>query len=160
MNRHYTTAFYAELLCKMRGLFPGAQFTTDVIVGFPGESEEELEESLSFVKSCRFLKVHVFPYSRREGTAAYDFPGQVKQRRHKQLAADADAVREEVIRSSEGFTEEVLLEKPLSQNLFTGYTKNYIPVAVLAEGCTQGDIIKVTLGHFDGARCRCEVVSD
>lgn len=164
MNRHYTTAFYAELLCKMRGLFPGAQFTTDVIVGFPGESEEEFEESLSFVKSCRFLKVHVFSYSPRTGTAAASFEGQlseeVKQRRHKQLAADADAVREEVIRSSEGFTEEVLLEKPLSQNLFTGYTKNYIPVAVLAEGCTQGDIIKVTLGRFDGARCRCEAVSD
>lgn len=160
MNRHYTTVFYKELLQKMRGLFPGAQFTTDVIVGFPGETEEEFAKSLEFVKSCGFLKVHVFTYSARPGTAAAEMTDQVpqeqRQRRHKALAEAADAVRLEVIAAQEGTMQEILLEKPLSATLFTGYTKGYIPVAVEAPGSAQGEIVRAALGPYDGARCRCK----
>ena len=81
MRRPYTTAQFADIAAKLRAAF-GAEnvsFTTDVIVGFPGETEEDFEASMAFVTGQRFLKVHVFPYSRREGTPAYDFPGQLPE---------------------------------------------------------------------------------
>ena len=89
MRRPYTTAQYADIAAKLRTAF-GAEnvsFTTDVIVGFPGETEEDFEASMDFVTGMQFLKVHVFPYSRREGTAAYDFPGQVQEHGRNPAAA-------------------------------------------------------------------------
>ena len=76
MRRPYTTAQFAEIADKLRSAFGAdrVSFTTDVIVGFPGETEEDFEAGMAFVTGQRFLKVHVFPYSRREGTPAYDYP--------------------------------------------------------------------------------------
>ena len=164
MRRPYTTAQYAEIADKLREAF-GAEnvsFTTDVIVGFPGETEEDFEASMAFVTGMRFLKVHVFPYSRREGTAAYDFPDQLpeheKEARSRRMTAAVEEVRAAEVCAVQGRTASVLLETPLSATMFTGYTRQYLPVLVNAPGCRTGDIVEVTLGEWDGKRCRAAIV--
>ena len=164
MRRPYTTAQFADIAAKLRAAF-GAEnvsFTTDVIVGFPGETEEDFEASMAFVTGQRFLKVHVFPYSRREGTPAYDFPGQLpeheKEDRSRRMTAAVEKVRAAEVAAMQGRTASVLLETPLSATLFTGYTKQYLPVLVSAPGHKAGDIVNVMLGAWDGRRCRAEIV--
>ena len=164
MRRPYTTAQYAEIADKLREAF-GAEnvsFTTDVIVGFPGETEEDFEASMAFVTGMRFLKVHVFPYSRREGTAAYDFPDQLpeheKEARSRRMTAAVEEVRAAEVCAVQGRTASVLLETPLSATMFTGYTRQYLPVLVNAPGCRTGDIVEVILGEWDGKRCRAAIV--
>src|SRR5699024_2277437 len=135
MRRPYTTAQYAAIVEKLRAAFGEAlSLTTDVIVGFPGETEDDFAASLAFVTGQRFLKVHVFPYSRREGTPAYDFPAQVpeheKENRSHRMTAAVEAVRAEEASRMEGRRADVLLETPLSATLFTGYTWQYLHVMV------------------------------
>lgn len=164
MRRPYTTTQFAEIADKLRNAFGAEEvsFTTDVIVGFPGETEEDFEASMAFVTGQRFLKVHVFPYSRREGTPAYDFPDQVpeheKESRSRRMTAAVEAVRAEEAARMEGRTAEVLLETPLSATVFTGYTRQYLPVLVTAPGHRTGDIVTVKLGAWDGKRCRAECI--
>ena len=160
MRRPYTTAQYAAIAARLREAFgpENVSFTTDVIVGFPGETEEDFAQSMAFVTAQRFLKVHVFPYSRRAGTPAYDFPDQVpeheKEARSRRMTAAVEAVRAEEAARMQGRTASVLLETPLSATLFSGYTPQYLPVLVSAPGCQSGDIVEVTLGAWDGKRCR------
>ena len=164
MRRPYTTAQYADIAAQLRQAF-GAEnvsFTTDVIVGFPGETEEDFEASMDFVTGMQFLKVHVFPYSRREGTAAFDFPDQLpeheKEARSHRMTAAVEEVRAAEVSAMQGRTASVLLETPLSNTLFTGYTKQYLPVLVSAPGHKTGDIVEVVLGAWDGKRCRAELL--
>ena len=160
MRRPYTTAQYAEVVEKLRKAFGEEELslTTDVIVGFPGETEEDFEASMAFVTAQRFLKVHVFPYSRRSGTPAYDFPDQIpeheKESRSRRMNEAVEAVRAEEAAAMQGRKAEVLLETPLSNTLFTGYTKQYLPVVVTAPGYKSGDIVTVTLGEWDGQRAK------
>ena len=137
-------------------------FTTDCICGFPGETPEDFAESCDFLKKIGFLKVHVFPYSRRSGTPAYDFPGQIherdKQERSRAMNAAAEAIRKEVLAGYEGMEDDVLLETPLSETLFTGYTRLYVPVVVSAPGHASGEIVRVRLGAYDGERVRAALV--
>lgn len=157
MRRIYDTAGYRAVVEKLRAAFPGASFTTDIIVGFPSETEADFEESAAFVREIGFLKVHVFSFSRRAGTPAYDMPDQIdeaeKARRSHRLQAEADAVRARVIAGMEGRPVEVLLEKPVNNTLFTGYTREYVPVLLKAPGHRQGGIVHAVLGAFDGTRC-------
>ena len=133
-----------------------------MIVGFPGETEEEFAESVRFVQEMEFLKVHVFPYSRREGTPAATFPDQIpeeeKARRVHILQTAADEVRGQLANAWTGSVDTVLLEKPLSANLFTGYTRLYLPVVVSAPGAEAGQILPCRLGEWDGERCRAAAV--
>ena len=150
------------LRAKLREAFgeENVSITTDVIVGFPGETEQDFEDSMAFVAGQRFLKVHVFPYSRREGTPAFDFPDQVpeheKESRSRRMTAAVEKVRAELAHAAQGRTAQVLLETPLSSTLFTGYTKQYLPVVVNAPGHKSGEIVTVTLGEWDGKRCRAQ----
>ena len=160
MRRVYTAEQYAQVVDQIRAAY-GARpvsFTTDCICGFPGETPEDFAESCDFLKKIGFLKVHVFPYSRRSGTPAYDFPDQVhereKQARSREMNALAEQVRCEVLAAHEGTEDDVLLETPLSGTLFTGYTRLYIPVVVSAPGRKSGEIVHVRLGPYDGERVR------
>ncbi len=161
MRRVYTAEEYAIVVEKLRAAFPRAVFTTDIIVGFPGETQAEFEESVRFVRQIGFLKVHVFSYSRREGTPAYNMPGQIeepeKARRNHILQTAADEVRAAVIGAMEGQAVEVLLEREIAHNIFTGYTKEYVPVRIKAPGTHQGDIVHAILGSFDGERCQAQL---
>ena len=163
MRRLYTPDQYRAVADKLRRAFGGnASFTTDVIVGFAGETEEEFAESLAFVKEMQFLKVHVFPYSRREGTPGWSMPDQVdehtKSLRVKAMQQAADEVRAGLCAGMRGMREEVLLEKAVSGTMFTGYTRLYVPVAVSAPGRAAGDIVPVELGEFDGRRCSARIL--
>ena len=160
MRRVYTAKQYAQVVADIRAAYGGrpVSFTTDCICGFPGETVDDFEESCAFLKQIGFLKVHVFPYSRRSGTPAYDFPDQVhereKQERSRTMNALAEELRRDVLTTYEGMEDEVLLETALSETLFTGYTRLYVPVVVSAPGRKSGEIVRVRLGSYDGERVR------
>ena len=160
MRRVYSAEQYAQVVDQIRAAYGSrpVSFPTDCICGFPGETPEDFAESCDFLKKIGFLKVHVFPYSRRSGTPAYDFPDQVhereKQARSREMNALAEQVRCEVLAAHEGTEDDVLLETPLSGTLFTGYTRLYIPVVVSAPGRKSGEIVHVRLGQYDGERVR------
>ncbi len=132
MNRHYTTAEYAALCADLRRRFPGCALTTDVMVGFPGETPEEFAETCAFVERIGFARVHVFAYSRRPGTVADRLPGQVdnqekarRSRRMIDLCADSAAAYAD---SYIGRTLPVLLETENPDGTVLGHTDTYLSV--------------------------------
>ena len=135
MKRKYDTARYYESVELLGKYFPGCALTTDMIVAFPGETEEEFAQSLDFIRKCAFAEMHIFPYSRRPGTPADKMPGQhpnaVKEERSRRAIAVADKMTAAYRRSMVGQTVEVLFEEP-SEDLYTGHAPNY--VRVYAEG--------------------------
>ncbi|MDL2294472.1 tRNA (N(6)-L-threonylcarbamoyladenosine(37)-C(2))-methylthiotransferase MtaB [Ruminococcaceae bacterium OttesenSCG-928-D13] len=156
MRRPYTTALYRDTVAKLRAAMPSCGLTTDLIVGFPGETAAEFDESLAFIREMAFLKVHVFPFSARPGTPAAGMDGQLSKAEKAARATEAqrvaDEVRAEWIATQAGSRQRVLLETPLPDGRFTGYTGSYIPVAVHAPGRVAGDILAGVLGSFDGER--------
>lgn len=133
MNRHYTASDYEELCKKLRTKFKDATITTDLMVGFPGETDEDFKESLEFVKKIQFEKIHVFPYSQREGTKAAQMPQvdpKTKSERTDAALKLAAELRSEFFRNQIGKTLDVLVEKYNSkEGVFHGYTMNYTPVS-------------------------------
>ena len=131
MGRRYTTEFIASAAEKLRAAIPNVQFTGDVIVGFPGETEEEFAATCEFIKRLRPLDLHVFPYSRRKGTRAASMPDQVPQEikhlRSEKLIAIENAIRAEVIAEAEKRPLEVLFETE-KNGVFEGFSREYIPV--------------------------------
>lgn len=160
MNRRYTTAEYRLACDKLRQAFSRCALTTDVMVGFPGEDEEEFNRSLAFVEEIGFSKVHVFAYSRRPGTRADRFPDQVerteKTRRSHRLTEVCEEGRRRwmeraVSADSSPHGVEVLLETRCDGGRLEGYTADYLPVRVSAEGYTPGELVPVRLtGIRDG----------
>ena len=137
MRRKYDTARYLQSVRLLRQWFPGCAVTTDLIVGFPGETEAELEESLAFARECGFAAMHVFPYSRRPGTPADAMPGQVPKAVKAERAARAAVVAEELRRQYDtaliGSVQEVLFEQT-ENGFFTGHAKNYVKVYARGDG--------------------------
>ena len=135
MKRKYDTARYYESVELLGKYFPGCALTTDMIVAFPGETEEEFAQSLDFIRKCAFAEMHIFPYSRRPGTPADKMPGQhpnaVKEERSRRAITLADEMTAAYRRSMVGQTVEVLFEEP-SEGHYTGHAPNY--VRVYAEG--------------------------
>ena len=135
MKRKYDTARYYESIELLRKWFPGCALTTDMIVAFPGETEQEYSESLAFIQKCAFAEMHIFPYSRRPGTPADKMPGQhpnvIKSERSRRAIAIADEMTAAYRSYMVGQTVQVLFEEP-SDGLFTGHAPNY--VKVYAEG--------------------------
>ena len=133
MKRKYDTACYYESVELLRRFFPGCALTTDMIVAFPGETEAEFEESLSFIQKCAFAEMHIFPYSRRPGTPADKMPGQhpntVKEERSRRAIAAADEMTAAYRSAMVGSTTEFLFEEP-SEGFFTGHAPNYVRVYV------------------------------
>lgn len=133
MKRKYTTEEYMESLERLRNAFPGCAITTDMIVGFPGETEEEFEESLSFIRQCRFADMHIFPYSRRPGTPAAEMPGQLpnavkEARSHRAIAVAQDMSRcyhQELL----GTTQAVLVEGMEGEHS-VGHAMNYVKIYI------------------------------
>ena len=135
MKRKYDTARYYESVCLLNRYFPGCAVTTDMIVAFPGETEEEFAASLDFIRKCAFADMHIFPYSRRPGTPADKMPGQHNNATKEERSRAAIAVAEEMSRTYRenlvGRKLEVLFEETDGQ-YFTGHAMNY--VKVYAEG--------------------------
>ena len=157
MNRHYNAAEYRKIVEDLRAAFPGCAITTDVIVGFSGETEEEFEDSLRFVQETAFAKVHVFSYSRRPGTRAYNAPNQVtravKEVRSKRMIAATNETRRAFLAAQVGRTEEVLFEQAVGEDLYEGYTANYTPVRVKSDIPLHGVFLPVRIEQAHGDFC-------
>ena len=131
MKRKYDTARYLESVRLLKEYFPGCAVTTDMIVAFPGETEEEFQQSLEFIRKCGFADMHIFPYSRRPGTPADKMPGQhnnaTKDTRSKAAIAVAQEMSREYRESLIGTTHAVLFEEE-EKGYFTGHAPNYVKV--------------------------------
>lgn len=149
MNRHYTAEEYRQLCRKLREVFPDCTLTTDVMVGFAGETDEDFEDSLSFVKEIGFEKAHVFPYSVRKGTRAEKFTDHVdpavKDERCRIMIEETEKIRKKFMEKQIGKTCEVLFEVSDSEGYLTGHTANFIPVKVKADDSLKGEIGKVVI---------------
>ena len=153
MNRRYTSSEYAEKCELLRKYFPNPALTTDVIVGFPGETEEEFKESYDFVDSIDFYETHIFKYSRREGTKAAVMPDQVdeqiKAKRSAQLIELGEKKRAAYEQSFQGKEVEVLVEEDLELNgkkVQIGHTKEYMKIALETNENLKNSIVKVQIG--------------
>ena len=148
MNRKYDTARYYESVRLLNEYFPGCAVTTDLIVGFPGESEASFEESLAFVRKCALTKVHIFPYSRREGTPADKMPDQVPKAVKEARAARAAAVAAELEDAFHsaliGTVQEVLFEQP-EDGLYAGHAPNYAKVYVRSDEALRNRTCRVRI---------------
>lgn len=149
MNRHYTAAEYEAIVENIRKTFKNPAVTTDIMVGFAGETQREFEASLAFAQAIGFAKVHVFAYSRRPGTAADRLPGQVsaqeKEARSKQMIQATNRTRLEFLESQVGRTDPVLFESKRFEDYYEGYTANYTPVHVQSSIPLFGKILPVKI---------------
>lgn len=158
MGRRYRTGDYMALVKEIRRSFPGASITTDLMVGFPGETEEEFCQSLDFAWQVGFAKVHVFAYSPRAGTPAAamenQLPPQQKRQRSRRMMALAENLRQEFLISMIGSRVQVLFEERDRDGFQSGYTRNYTPVQVLDTHSLQGSIRDVMITGLSGDGCR------
>ncbi|NLL63326.1 MAG: tRNA (N(6)-L-threonylcarbamoyladenosine(37)-C(2))-methylthiotransferase MtaB [Ruminococcaceae bacterium] len=168
MNRHYTTAEYMALIKKLRTAFKDATITTDLMVGFPEETEEDFEESIEFVKKVGFEKVHVFPYSARPKTKAAQMKqiqNKIKEERTKIALEVADELRRKFLEKQIGKTVNVLCEefkseknsttqcKKIKQGVISGFTENYTPVEFKSDKNLQNEIVQVHITKAKTASC-------
>lgn len=160
MNRRYTAEEYEHIVNVLRNNIKDVSISTDVIVGFPGETEEEFNETYEFLKRIKLTKTHIFKYSPRKGTRAAEMKGQldgkIKEERSKALIALNDINEENFIKKYINKNVKVLLEQEVKgkENIFEGYTENYIKVEVeKPENIKSGDIIecRIEKAHKDFA---------
>lgn len=151
MNRKYTTEEYRNIVKKIREVYPNVALTTDIIVGFPGETEEDFEETYRFVKEISFSDIHVFKYSPRKGTPAAAFKEQVdgktKHIRSEKLISLGKILRKEYNQKFIGSEKTVLFETISKDNAgyVEGYTDNYLKVLVRGDASFEGKLMKVYL---------------
>ncbi len=150
MNRHYTADEYRSIANKLRESFKDCTLTTDIMVGFAGETDEDFREGLSFAKEIAFEKVHIFPYSIRKGTRAEKLTGHldksVKDERCRILATETDKIRRDFFTKQVGKTYGVLIEsKHGDDGFFTGHTANYLPVKAKLPQDFCGSIVNVKI---------------
>ena len=154
MRRKYDTARYLQSVELLKKHFPGCAVTTDMIVAFPGETEEEFLESLECIKKCGFADMHIFPYSRRPGTPADKLPGQhsnaVKEDRSRRAIAVAQALSEDYRRQFLGKQLQVLFEQP-ENGYFTGHAPNYLKIYYKGENLQNVlKTVRITALYQDG----------
>ena len=161
MNRRYGPERYAQAVGLLRAAFPGCGITTDIIVGFPGETAEEFAESLAFVKRMAFSQAHVFVYSRRAGTAAAGMPAQVDkaeaERRSHIMMGVCAASRREYLETMIGQKMPVLFEARHSGDFSEGFAPNYVTVRVRSQENLHGLIRRVRITSADDAACLGEL---
>lgn len=154
MKRKYDTARYLQSVQLLKEAFPGCAITTDMIVAFPGETEEEFQQSLAFIRQCGFADMHIFPYSRRPGTPADKMPGQhpnaVKEERSRRAIAVAEEMSRAYRETLVGTVQSVLFEER-EEGFYTGHAPNYVKVYVRGEGLhNQVRNVTITEVYQDG----------
>lgn len=165
MHRPYTTAKFKTLLADIKTKVPDIAITTDVIVGFPGETEADFETTCKFAESCGFSKMHIFPFSARKGTPAEKFAGveteAVKKERADILGRIDETMHKTFLQAMVGQNAEVLFEQPAGEDYFEGLTGNYQRVFVKSEGRNLGgEILPVKITAFDGEKLLGEIIKD
>ena len=149
MHRPYDTARFKELLTEIRNTLPDIMITTDIIVGFPGETDEDFKQTLDFAAECGFAKMHVFPYSKRKGTPAEKMPQQiedaVKQQRAAALAELDTKMQQQAMEAVIGSNVEVLFEQPVDDTHIEGLAGDYLRVLVAGDAKLCGEIASVKI---------------
>ncbi len=162
MNRKYDTAAYAEAVGILREYFPDVALTTDIIAGFPGETDEDFEESIEFAERIGFSKIHAFPYSPKKGTPAAVMQDQiqnsVKNERTGRLIALSDAMGDKFIEGFIGKVMPVLYEQEISENLYEGYTENYIRVTAESQTNIKNKILDTKILSAKKERAHGEIL--
>lgn len=153
MNRKYNAEQYAEACERLRNAFPNVAITTDIIVGFPDETEEDFKESLAFAKKMKLDKIHTFPYSPKKGTPAAkmknQISGDVKSQRSKEMIALSDKMNIDFLNNNIGKTVPVLFED-MENGFWQGHTTNYIKVLVKSDENLNNKIVDVKLDKIYG----------
>lgn len=165
MHRPYTTAKFKTLLADIKTRVPDIAITTDVIAGFPGETEADFETTCKFAESCGFSKMHIFPFSARKGTPAEKFAGAVteavKKERADILGRIGETMHKTFLQAMVGQNAEVLFEQPAGEDYFEGLTGNYQRVFVKSGGRNLGgEILPVKITAFDGEKLLGEIIKD
>ena len=165
MHRPYTTEKFKTLLADIKNRVPDIAITTDVIVGFPGETEADFETTCKFAESCGFSKMHIFPFSARKGTPAEKFAGAVteavKKERADILGRIDETMHKTFLQAMVGQNAEVLFEQPAGEDYFEGLTGNYQRVFVKSGGRNlSGEILPVKITAFDGEKLLGEIIKD
>ena len=165
MHRPYTTAKFKTLLADIKTKVPDIAITTDVIAGFPGETEADFETTCKFAESCGFSKMHIFPFSARKGTPAEKFAGAVteavKKERADILGRIDETMHKTFLQAMVGQNAEVLFEQPAGEDYFEGLTGNYQRVFVKSGGRNfSGEILPVKITAFDGEKLLGEIIKD
>lgn len=165
MHRPYTTAKFKTLLADIKTKVPDIAITTDVIAGFPGETEADFETTCKFAESCGFSKMHIFPFSARKGTPAEKFAGAVteavKKERADILGRIDETMHKTFMQDMVGQNAEVLFEQPAGEDYFEGLTGNYQRVFVKSGGRNLGgEILPVKITAFDGEKLLGEIIKD
>ena len=149
MKRKYTAAQYKDAVGALRERFKDVEFTTDIIVGFPGETEEEFNETLAFAKDIRFSDIHIFPYSPRSGTPAATMkaqvPPEIKDKRVKALTGVSQGIKNEILERYIGKTVKVLFEQNYKDDLYEGHTENYMKIHCKSEEDLTNSIRHINL---------------
>ncbi len=157
MNRGYTTNDFRRVCSKLRQTFEECTLTTDVMVGFPGESEEDFKDSMEFIKEIAFEKVHIFPYSVRPGTKAEKMPKHVinaeKEKRSRLMAAAAQISRTSFLQGQVGKILEILVEEEDGSGYSQGYTANYTHVRIKGAAPKPGNFCRVKIEEADDDFC-------
>ncbi len=155
MNRHYNTKEYVEKCNLIRSIYENPAITTDIIVGFPGESDEDFETTVQFAKDVGFSQIHVFKYSKRSGTVAANMPNQIDEKvktlRSEELIATGNVLTQSYRKNLIGKKEELLLEEEKvikDRQYIVGHTKNYVPVVIEKRDFKPGEIVNVTIKDF------------
>ncbi len=161
MNRRYTTKEFSRAAEQLRQAMPGCAITTDVIAGFVGETQAEHEETMAFVEKMRFARMHVFPYSRREGTKAANLPGHlpkaVKDGRARALIALCERLEAGYVEEQIGTVQSVLVED-VKDGQCAGYSGNYVHVTFPGTEALEGEIVPVLITAAAGDRAMGEIV--
>ena len=160
MNRRYDAARYLESVALLRAYFSGVAVTTDLITGFPGETEEEFEKTLAFLRRCAFAQIHVFPYSIRPGTRAAameQVPKSVKEARAARAGQVAAELHEKYLRSCVGQIFPVLFEQAGEDGCFVGHAPNYMEVAAAGENL-HNCLCSVRITGVDGSVLKGEIL--
>ena len=153
MARHYNTAEFEKKYFELKEALPGISITTDVIVGFPGETEEDFVDTYNWIKKLHFNQLHVFPYSRRKGTPAdrmpNQVPGDIKKDRVRRLLQLSDELKTEFALSEMNQELEVLIEEE-KDGYMVGHASNYLKVLVADTSLKEGHIYKVKVTDHRG----------
>ena len=161
MKRKYNTRMALAGMELLRTALPSVQFTTDMIVGFPQESDEDFEETMDFVRRARFLMIHVFPYSKRRGTPAATMQGQIpepiKHARAARLSELEAEIRREILDALVGRQFPVLFET-FENGTMTGHTPEFIEITVESDVPLHAEIHTVTVERGDGKKCYGSIV--
>ena len=165
MKRKYNSRMAMRAIDLLRENIPDVKFTTDIIVGFPDESEEDFEATVEFVKKARFLMTHIFPYSKRKGTLAANMGGQIpdeiKKKRLHTLSSVAEKTREEISKKKvEESSQLPVLFETFKDGVAHGHTSDFIEVAVPSEIPLRSEIHLVSLTHTDGNICYGHLITE